>query len=62
MNKQTIRDIEQAGVGQFLRGLAEELREKRYRPNRVRRTYIPKPGKTEERPLGIPVIKDRVCQ
>ena len=59
---QTIQDIEQAGVGQFLQGLADELREKRYRPNRVRRTYIPKPGKTEKRPLGIPVVKDRVVQ
>jgi RNA-directed DNA polymerase len=58
----TIRNIEEAGVGQFLEGLAEELREKRYRPNRVRRTYIPKPGKPEKRPLGIPVIKDRVVQ
>ncbi len=59
---QTIQDIEEAGVGQFLEELAEELREKRYRPNRVRRTYIPKPGKSEKRPLGIPVIKDRVVQ
>ena len=59
---QTIRDIEQMGVGQFLRELADELREKRYRPNRVRRTYIPKPGKPEKRPLGIPVVKDRVVQ
>jgi RNA-directed DNA polymerase len=59
---QTIRDIEQAGVGQFLEGLATELREKRYRPNRVRRTYIPKPGKAEKRPLGIPVVRDRVVQ
>ena len=59
---QTLKDIERAGVGQFLRGLADELREKRYRPNRVRRTYIHKPGKSEKRPLGIPVIKDRVVQ
>lgn len=59
---QTIRDIEQAGVGQFLEGLATELRERRYRPQRVRRTYIPKPGKVEKRPLGIPVVRDRVVQ
>jgi RNA-directed DNA polymerase len=59
---QTIRDIEQAGAVQFLKELAAELREKRYRPNRVRRVYIPKPGKPEKRPLGIPVVKDRVVQ
>jgi len=59
---QTIRDIEEAGVGQFIEELAEELREKRYRPNRIQRKYIPKPGKSEKRPLGIPVIKDRVVQ
>ncbi len=52
---QTIEEIERAGVGLFLEGLAAELREKRYRPNRVRRTYIPKPGKEEKRPLGIPI-------
>lgn len=59
---QTIRDIEQADVEQFLKELASELREKRYRPNRVRRVYIPKPGRSEKRPLGIPVVKDRVVQ
>jgi group II intron reverse transcriptase/maturase len=59
---QTIREIEEAGVEQFLEELATELREKRYRPNRIRRAYIPKPGKTEKRPLGIPIVKDRVVQ
>jgi RNA-directed DNA polymerase len=28
----------------------------------IRRVWIPKPGKTEKRPLGIPTIKDRACQ
>lgn len=59
---QTIRDIEEAGLEQFLEELAAELREKRYRPNRIRRAYVPKPGKPEKRPLGIPVVKDRVVQ
>jgi RNA-directed DNA polymerase len=59
---QTIRDIEEAGVEQFLEELSAELREKRYRPNRVRRAYAPKPGKPEKRPLGIPIVKDRVVQ
>jgi len=58
----TIKDIEQAGVSEFIEGLSQELREKRYRPNRVKRVYIPKPGKAEKRPLGIPVVKDRVVQ
>ena len=35
---------------------------KKYRATAVRRCWIDKPGKPEKRPLGIPVIKDRVCQ
>ena len=33
-----------------------------YRPPPVRRTYIPKPGKHELRPLGVPCIGDRLLQ
>jgi RNA-directed DNA polymerase len=38
-----------------LRRLSEELRAGRYRPQQIRRHYIPKPGSGEMRPLGIPM-------
>ena len=53
---------QEIGVAEFLAELREALRCKRYRPQPVRRCWIDKPGKPEKRPLGIPVIRDRVCQ
>ena len=58
----TIAQIEEDGVEAFLDELQSELREQRYRPRPARRVYIPKRGRSEQRPLGIPRIKDRVCQ
>lgn len=34
----------------------------KYRPKPVKRVWIPKPGKSEKRSLGIPAIKDRALQ
>jgi len=49
-------------VERFLSELREELHAQRYRPLPVLRCWIDKPGKPDKRPLGIPVIRDRVAQ
>ena len=57
----TFAQIEEAGAEEWLSGLRQELCEKRYKPQPVRRVMIPKPG-GGERPLGIPTVRDRVVQ
>lgn len=45
-----------------LRKASEELASGRYKPQAIKRTWIPKPGSREKRPLGVPTVRDRVVQ
>jgi RNA-directed DNA polymerase len=63
VDKQDFEYIEEViGVDQFLLKVHEKLKSEQYQSQPVLRCYIEKPGKPEKRPLGIPVIFDRVCQ
>ncbi len=61
--------VDYVGIEQYaenldahLTRLSEALRTGTYRPQAIRRHYIPKPGSEEKRPLGIPTVQDRVVQ
>ena len=69
INKRSAAGVDGQSVEQarsdFVNWSSEQLNQvhrKGYRPPPVRRVYIPKPGKKEMRPIGVPCIQDRVLQ
>lgn len=61
VDRQTVGNFAEHERRELLR-LHQQLREGTYRPAAVRRIWIPKPGSSEKRPLGIPTVRDRVVQ
>lgn len=61
VDKQTLADVQAYGVDRLLGELAADLRAGSYRPAPSRRVVIPKPA-GGVRPLGIPVVRDRIVQ
>jgi len=58
---QSFEDIEEYGRERWLEALRQALEDRTYRPDPVRRVWLPKPD-GKKRPLGIPTIRDRVVQ
>src|ERR1043165_1268843 len=61
VDQQTIQQFEAQEKWQISQ-LKEQLRSGGYQPLPARRVWIPKPGSSEKRPLGIPAVRDRVAQ
>ncbi len=55
---EAFQDDLDANVAKLMRTLANGS----FEPQAIRRVYIPKPGSPDQRPLGIPTVRDRVVQ
>src|SRR5450759_89072 len=55
---QTVEEAKESFDG-WIEPMLQSIHRQGYRAPNIRRVYIPKPGKTEKRPLGVPTVSDR---
>jgi len=58
---QTVTDAKET-FGEWAEPVLRSVHHQGYRAPDIRRVYIPKPGKREKRPLGVPCVNDRALQ
>ena len=58
---QTVTDAKET-FGEWVEPVLRSVHRQGYRAPNIRRVYIPKPGKREKRPLGVPCVNDRALQ
>ena len=56
------RIAEAANLENNVKDLINRMKRQAYKPQPVRRVYIPKPGTDKKRPLGIPAYEDKLVQ
>jgi RNA-directed DNA polymerase len=58
---QTVIEAKES-FGEWIEAVLQSVHRQGYRAPDIRRVYIPKPGKQEKRPLGVPTVSDRALQ
>src|ERR1700751_5610912 len=58
---QTVAEAKES-YEEWIAGMLQSVHREGYRAPKIRRVYIPKPGKPEMRPLGVPTVADRALQ
>ena len=58
---QTVPEAKES-FGEWIAAMLQSVHRQGYQAPNIRRVYIPKPGKQEKRPLGVPCVADRALQ